>query len=568
MLWKKLFDYQQGAARFILSKPGTCLFFDQGTGKTYVTLAVIDRESDQPQYQALLVVLKTNKLTTWLAKIEELLPHVHVSTDPDEFKKLPHPRILLVHYDQFTAKLSRKLAKWPWSFVAFDESQRLKNRGSLSSRNARRFRHARRRCVLSGTPVDKSPIDLWAQLRFAEMSIFGDHWPTFFNRYLRPAGFGGYKSKFRAGKEELFLKRASEVCLRVDRSVLNLPESKMHIIPVGLWGQQSRVYDELERDLVIEIGETGTVSTPLKVTLMGKLSQITGGFLIDDEGEVHRVGKAKERALKALLPKMKPPVVVFCRYRHEVHMLENLLRGYYLAVKSIYGKIKDTAKSQERSNILRAFQAGEIDALVCQVRTGGVGVDLFKACNAVFYSTTYSYIDFEQAQSRLERYGQKNNVDFYFLMAQNTIDEDQLKALRSKSRVSDLVFKRLKAQQKELIMAKDEKAKVSAKPSKEATKGKDTKAPAKAAAKEAPAKAAAPEFKYGVSDLAKKLGIKEASVRVGLRNKNIKKAGRSYGWNTVAELDEVAAKLSGDDKVKKAAEKEKSAAPAKGKKAA
>ena len=444
MLWKKLFDYQQGAARFILSKPGTCLFFDQGTGKTYVTLAVIDRESDQPQYQALLVVLKTNKLTTWLAKIEELLPHVHVSTDPDEFKKLPHPRILLVHYDQFTAKLSRKLAKWPWSFVAFDESQRLKNRGSLSSRNARRFRHARRRCVLSGTPVDKSPIDLWAQLRFAEMSIFGDHWPTFFNRYLRPAGFGGYKSKFRAGKEELFLKRASEVCLRVDRSVLNLPESKMHIIPVGLWGQQSRVYDELERDLVIEIGETGTVSTPLKVTLMGKLSQITGGFLIDDEGEVHRVGKAKERALKALLPKMKPPVVVFCRYRHEVHMLENLLRGYYLAVKSIYGKIKDTAKSQERSNILRAFQAGEIDALVCQVRTGGVGVDLWKSDYAIVHSMGHSSIDFNQMASRLDNINKRVAARIYVLCGKSTIDEDLYDMIVDKGMTSKEVLDQLK----------------------------------------------------------------------------------------------------------------------------
>jgi superfamily II DNA or RNA helicase len=567
MLWKKLFDYQKAAAEFVLTHEGSCLFFDQGTGKTYVTLGVIDRESRQPGYQALLVVLKTNKLTTWLAKIEELLPHVNVTSDPVAFKKLPHPRIMLLHYEQLTAKLAKRIEKWPWSFVAFDESQRLKQRGSLSSRNARRFRRAARRCVLSGTPIDKSPVDLWAQLRFAEPSIFGDNWQSFFNRYLRPAGFGGYKFKFKAGMQERFLKRAAPVCLRVDRSVLNLKGSKMHIVPITLWGNQAQTYDELERDLTIEVGETGTVTTPLKVTLMGKLSQITGGFLIDDDGEIHKVGKAKERALKRLLPQLKPPVVVFCRYVHEVHMLEALLRGHYLAVKSVYGKIRDTAKKQERSDILTAFQRGDIDALVCQVRTGGVGVDLFEACNAVFYSCTYSYIDFEQAQSRLERYGQEKYVDFYFLMAQNTIDEDQLQALQSKSRINDLVFKRLKAQHaKGTVMAKEEKK--TAKPSK--ADAKDTKATAKAApAKETKApKAAEPEFKYGVSDLAKKLGIKEASVRVGLRNKNIKKAGRSYGWNTIAELDEVANKLRGDEKVKKAAEKEKSAAPAKAKKAA
>lgn len=103
---------------------------------------------------------------------------------------------------------------------------------------------------------------------------------------------------------------------------------------------------------------------------------------------------------------------------------------------------------------------------------------------------------------------------------------------------------------------------------------------AKASKKDkAETKAAAPEFKYGVADLADKLGIKEASVRVQLRNKGIEKAGKSYGWNTKAELEEVidelkaekpakpAKKSKGDDadkkSPKKAAKAEKAAKPAK-----
>jgi hypothetical protein len=66
-------------------------------------------------------------------------------------------------------------------------------------------------------------------------------------------------------------------------------------------------------------------------------------------------------------------------------------------------------------------------------------------------------------------------------------------------------------------------------------------------------KEAAPEFKYGVDDLAKALGVEAASVRVKLRNNEIPRAGRSYGWNTKAELEEVLAVLN----------KKKEAAPAK-----
>lgn len=52
-------------------------------------------------------------------------------------------------------------------------------------------------------------------------------------------------------------------------------------------------------------------------------------------------------------------------------------------------------------------------------------------------------------------------------------------------------------------------------------------------------KEAAPTFKYGVTDLADMLEIEPASVRVKLRNNKVKKAGKSYGWNTAAELREI-----------------------------
>lgn len=547
MLWKKLFDYQKPAAEFVLRHPGSCLFFDQGTGKTFVTLGVIERECENPDYQALLVVLKTNKITTWDRALRKHLPqvNVHCSDDLDAFKKLPFPRVMLVHYEQLTKRLTGRVKRLRWSFIAYDESQRLKARNSLSSRMAAQLRgSAERRVVLSGTPIDKSPVDLWAQLRFVDDTLFGSKWKEFFNRYLRKAGFMGYKHKFRAGKQELFLKRASKVCLRVDRSVLNLKGSRMHEVRFDLFGKQRELYDTLENDLVAEIGETGMVTTPLKVTLMGKLSQVTGGFVKDDDGTVHPVGRAKQRKLKAILPQLKPPIVVFCRYIPEIHEVERILRGHYLAVKSIHGAVKDRENNRERTDILTRFQSGHIDALVCQIKTGGVGVDLFRSCNAVFYSTTFSYIDFEQAKSRLERYGQEKEVDFYYLMAQNTIDEDLLLALQNKHKVSSILFSRLQRQHKESAMTATEKAPKAEKTPKAA---KAVAKPAKAE-KAAPAKAAksdAPEFKYGVHDLAKMAGLKEASVRVALRNKGIKKAGQSYGWNTKDELQAVHDKCFG-----------------------
>lgn len=98
-------------------------------------------------------------------------------------------------------------------------------------------------------------------------------------------------------------------------------------------------------------------------------------------------------------------------------------------------------------------------------------------------------------------------------------------------------------------------------------KGKKGKEPVKAEKKEA-----APEFKYGVSDVAEALGIENASVRVKLRKSGVEKAGKSYGWNSKADLQEVIDQLKAEDKEEKSEKKsskkaEKPAKAPKGKKA-
>ena len=73
-------------------------------------------------------------------------------------------------------------------------------------------------------------------------------------------------------------------------------------------------------------------------------------------------------------------------------------------------------------------------------------------------------------------------------------------------------------------------------------------------------------FKYGIEDIADGLDIKAASARVQLRNHNVKKAGKSYGWNSKAEVEEIIKKLKGSEKKaepKKAEKKADAKAPAK-----
>lgn len=82
-------------------------------------------------------------------------------------------------------------------------------------------------------------------------------------------------------------------------------------------------------------------------------------------------------------------------------------------------------------------------------------------------------------------------------------------------------------------------------------KGKKDKA-------EKESKAEEREFKFGVEDIAEELDIKPASVRVQLRNKGIDKAGKSYGWNSKKELQEVIDQIRNGDN-EKSSKKDKKA---------
>jgi SNF2 family DNA or RNA helicase len=171
------------------------------------------------------------------------------------------------------------------------------------------------------------------------------------------------------------------------------------------------------------------------------LQQVCGGFVKDSEGSVHRVGEAKRRKLKVLMKKYKRPLVVFCKYKEEIQQVREVAQELDYRIGLIRGGRKN---KKLRAQILRKFQEGRYDVIICQIRTGGVGVDLFVADHAIFYSLTYSYIDYEQAASRLDCIGKKTVPTLHFIFAQNTIDEDIYQTILSKRSVSRRILTRLR----------------------------------------------------------------------------------------------------------------------------
>lgn len=529
MLYDQLWKNQKPAADWVLKNHRAALFAEQGSGKTWITLAVLEQLIDD-EFEALLVVPLSNISTTW----EDNLYNVDIEyyRSWDEYKKAPTPKVLLVHYEGITPRrgnrksqnLIKKIVNHPWSMVVYDESQKIKSRGSSQSRAAGRFKTDGRRLILSGTPFDDlkdDPQEIWAQMRFLDSSVLGSRWGEYEDNYLRPSGYMGYKRAFRHGAFAKVLEKVAPYCYSLETTdVADLPPISYHYVPVILHGQQKRMYQEMESSMVTSINGQD-VTADLAITQLVRLQQICGGFVKDDEGEIHEVGRAKLRKLRRLVDRTDFPVVVFTKYRFEVAQIVASLSGGNRRISTIDGKNRKT-----RTQTIRDFQAGKIDILVANIKAGGVGIDLFRASVAIFYSCTHSFIDYAQALKRIHRPGQKRAVKIYFLYAKNTVDKLIYKTILSKRDVSEMVLKQFRKTfpQRRPIMAK-----------------KTSKAKAKASGKseEVEKKEKAPQMKYGIKDLADELGISPASARVKLRNHDIEKVGGRYGWNTKAEMDEV-----------------------------
>lgn len=314
--------------------------------------------------------------------------------------------------------------------------------------------------------MDLDPKDLWAIMRFVDRSVLGDSWKTFQSHFLveptidlskrmgmvqRKKMMLAYqiakrKAPMREDRLDEYADLISPHVMRISKEEAGIEAARIHLIEFDLDPEERKKYETLERTMVVK-HRGKKIKTPLKITQIGKLQQMTGGHIKDEEGEVHRIGTSKRRWLRRLIREhVKPgkPFVVFCKYVWEVHMIARLLERMDLGKgASLWGKVKDLKRDKRRTNMLLAFQRGEYDWMVCQQRTGGVGVDLYRARKFFVYSMGHSFIDFDQMLSRGDFLEQTQRSDFFLLAARRSIDIDVFTSVSKKKSITEAFYGRL-----------------------------------------------------------------------------------------------------------------------------
>jgi len=431
---------------------GAMLNLGMGCGKTKIAVDLIINF----KFKRVLILCPKSVITVWPKEFEKHAGHSRWAVLPlnkgtiaqrleqaEAFLHLQEVKdnqaIIVMNYE---AVWRSPFDSWVLNFANFDlvicdESHRIKAAGSaISKYMARLADKVPYRLCLTGTPMPQGPMDLYGQYRFLDKGIFGTSFTKFRARYAQvvPLGdTGAYKIVGYQNEDELHEKFYS-LAYRADRDVLDLPEAIHNTREVELEPKTLRVYKNLEHDFYawIDEGKEVTVSNALAKIL--RLQQVTSGHIPTDDGDLVTVGYEKAEALADLFEDIpaEEPIVVFCRFRHDLDIIKQTAEKAGRSAGELSGRL----------NQLAEWQTGKFNVLATQIQAGGVGVDLTRACYCIYYSVGHSLGDYEQSLARTHRPGQQRTVFYYHIIASGTIDEKVYKSLQMKKDIVRAILDR------------------------------------------------------------------------------------------------------------------------------
>lgn len=449
------------------NKEEYALFCEMGTGKSKILIDNFSMLYDQGKIDAVLVVAPKGVYKNWQKKeIPEHLPE-HIVADiivwsPNHTKKqLEHLdlafkdddnlKILVMNVEAFSTdkglQFAMKFLSRKKCFMAIDESTTIKNRGAKRTKNiVKAGELAKFRRIATGSPITKTPMDLYSQCDFLDPHLLGfGSFFTFQSRYCKiwRRSVGSHSFNQVVGYQNLDeltdkLDRFSYRILKKD--CLDLPEKIYIKRTVELTAEQRRVYEQLKA-IALAVLQEGVVTAANALTQILRLQQVCSGFVKTDDGKIQILPSEKLTELMEVLEEVDGKVIIWANYTHDIEAITKELAKKYgpETVRSYYG---DT-KADDRQQIVTDFQDPDnpLRFFVGQPRTGGYGLTLTEAKTVIYYSNSYDLEVRLQSEDRAHRIGQKNNVTYIDIVTEGTVDEKILHALRGKIDVAATVLK-------------------------------------------------------------------------------------------------------------------------------
>ena len=440
-------------------------FMEMGTGKTKVLIDNMAMLYDKGKINGALIVAPKGVIGTWYNQeipthlpdhIEKMSVLWQSNITKGQSKKLGNLfkvgeelQILIMNVEALsTVKGVNFASKFLLSHNALmvvDESTTIKNPKAKRTKNILKLsKGAKYRRILTGSPVTKNPLDLYSQCEFLDPYLLDFHsYYAFRNRYaeMRTAHFSGRSvqivSKFRHLDElSESLKPFSYRVLKED--CLDLPDKIYMKRIITLTKKQEEVYEQMKREALAFLNGKKTTTVNALTQLM-RLQQITCGHFVADDGTTQEIDSNRLDELIDVLEEVEGKALIWCHWQKDVQIIKEALIKEYGpgSVVDYYGL---TPQDQRQKN-KDAFQNdSKVRFFVGTPQTGGYGLTLTAANTVIYYSNGYDLEKRIQSEDRAHRIGQKKSVTYVDILAEDTVDEKIVKALRKKINIASKVM--------------------------------------------------------------------------------------------------------------------------------
>ena len=457
----KPFDHQTESLECGWDRPEFGYFMEMGTGKSKVLIDNMGMLYQGGRLDFALVIAPKGVYRNWVTK--EIPEHMSDDVSHRVIRWVSGPNkkqkeemrsvqnkfdgltIFVMNVESFSSLKGQKAGEWMAKMfggnglVAIDESTTIKNHKAKRTKAllkiAAKFKFKR---LLTGSPVTKSPMDIYSQCEFLRPGLLGyESFYAFQGRYAvvqrKTMGQAAFQQIVGFKNLEELTQRIDMFSFRVlKKDCLDLPEKIYTARFVGMTKEQSDMYEQIRKHAMVLL-ETGEMSTaPAVITQMLRLQQIMSGHLKTDDGDMLYFPSKRMESLEEVINEHDGKAIIWSRFRYDIIKITEMLNKKFGdgCAASYFGDTSDDARAAAVLNFQNPNHP--MKYFVGNPSTAGYGLTLTEANLVVYYANDFNLETRIQSEDRAHRIGQKNNVTYVDLICEGSIDERIVKALRAK----------------------------------------------------------------------------------------------------------------------------------------
>lgn len=431
---------------------------EMGLGKTVQTIALLawlfEKYNDTGPH---LIIAPLSTLSNWESEFQKWFPQFkvvkYVGNKPER-KDLEHRYIsrsstinaILTSY-QLVVLDKSVLSRLDYSYIVIDEAHKLKNHEGKLSQTLMHHYTAKNRLLLTGTPLQNNPRELWSLLNFILPNIFNDHnkFDDWFTAPFAKAGEGAQLTKEEQWVviNQLHAVLRPFIFRRMKSDVANqLPEKKEETIICAMSAWQHSMYLTMDQYSVMITPDYSYRRMDNKTMQCRKICNHPYLFLDTyycNSMLIRSCGKFE--LLDRILPKFKATghrILIFSQMTELLDLLEDLLK--YLGYTFL--RLDGTTKEETRRQYMDAFNAPDSEYFVflLSTRAGGLGLNLQTADTVIIYDADWNPFADMQASSRVHRIGQEKEVLIVSLSTNDTVERKVMNVQNQKKTLEDMII--------------------------------------------------------------------------------------------------------------------------------